>query len=220
MPKPRGKQRWITYLSQKNCDQLGFPEWFDITGLGLKPFGLYEITLTGVRFHGYSNSEIDAAPIRDQAFMVRANENLPLTFPFTLQALLDFVDGPDGQIGGRHFSLPKGFREAAAMLLKPVTDIPDEDKSQKFAVDAVTKDESPKDWISKAQDKAQELGMAKWKMGIRQITARGMCEAVSTALADDQTTWGMQGQRSSSSVRNEGLRGWKFKPPIEGKTVD
>jgi hypothetical protein len=121
MPKPRGKQRWITYLSQKNCDQLGFPEWVDITGFGVGRFGLYDITLSGVRFHGYSNSEIERAPVRDQAFMVRANENLPLTFPCTLQSLLDFVDGPAGQIGGRHFSFPKGFREAAALRTKSLT---------------------------------------------------------------------------------------------------
>jgi hypothetical protein len=121
MPKPRGKQRWVTYLSQKNCDQLGFPEWVDITGFGVERFGHYDITLSGVRFHGYSNSEIEGACAKDQAFMVRTNQHPPLTFPYTLQALLDFVDGPDGQIGGRHFSFPKGFREAAALQTKPST---------------------------------------------------------------------------------------------------
>jgi len=215
MPKPRGKQKWIAYLSQKNCDQLGFPEWLDITGFGLKPFGMYEITRSGVSFHGYSNSEIESAPIRDQAFMVRANVNLPLTFPCTLQALLDFVDGPAGQIGGRHFSFPKGFREAAVTLLQPFKDEHGDGKTQPVAIDAATTKESPDDWVSKAQDKAQELGLLKWKAGVRQITARGMCEAVSTALEKDQTTWGKQGPRSSDNVRGKGLRGWKFTPPIE-----
>jgi hypothetical protein len=119
MPKPRGKQRWITYLSQKNCDQLGFPEWVDITGFGVGRFGQYDITLSGVRFPGYSNSEVERAPVRDQAFMVRANQNVPLTFPCTLEALLDFVDGPAGQIGGPHFELPEGFRDAASFMLNP-----------------------------------------------------------------------------------------------------
>ena len=220
MPKPRGKQKWITYLSQKNCGQLKFQDWFDITGLGLQPHGLYKITLSGVRFHGYSSSEIERAPVRDQASMVRANENLPLTFPCTLQALLDFVDGPAGQIGGRHFSFPKGFREAAAMLMKPVSDKPDEGKSLKSAIDVVATEEAPKDWISKAQDKAQEIGMTRWNSGSGEITARNIAAAVSLELKKDLTTWGTRGHRGEDNVRNVGLRGWKFTPTAEGKTVD
>jgi hypothetical protein len=192
----------------------------DITGFGLGRFGVYNITLSGVSFNGYSNSEIESVRAKDQASMVRTNENLPLTFPYTLQALLEFVDGSAGQIGGRHFSFPKGFREAAAVLTQPFKAEHDESKTQRSAIDAANINELPDDWISKAQDKAQELGLLKWKDGIRQITARGMCEAVSTALGKDQATWGKQGPRSSDNVRGKGLRGWKFTPPIEGKTVD
>lgn len=77
------------------------------------------------------------------------------------------------------------------------------------------------DWIAKACAKAQELGLKKWKEeGVRQITARNICDAVATELAKDPTTHGLQGPRSSSNVRVEGLRGWQFKPPKEEETVD
>lgn len=76
------------------------------------------------------------------------------------------------------------------------------------------------DWVVKAQAIAQELGLEQWARGIRQITARNMCDAVATELAKDQTTWGKQGARGGGNVRLYGLPGWKFKPPKSAIPVD
>lgn len=69
------------------------------------------------------------------------------------------------------------------------------------------------DWKEKSKAIAQKLGMEKWDRGERQITARGICDAVGAELASDQATHGLQGVRSADNVRVEGLRGWKFVPP-------
>ncbi len=113
-------QRWVAYLSNLDRAQLGFPEWVEITGHGVELFGQYDIRLSGVHFRGYADGDIRSAGLDDQALMVRTNRHQPLAFPFTLQRLLDFVDGPDGNIGGLHFMLPEGFRDAATILLNPI----------------------------------------------------------------------------------------------------
>lgn len=81
---------------------------------------------------------------------------------------------------------------------------------------------SPSDdgWIEKAQVIADKIGLEKYRNGIRQITARNICEAVASELELDETTWGKQGPRGADNVRNEGLRGWKFIPPKEAQKVD
>ena len=110
------KQKWIDYLSLHSLDRLAFPEWAEIMGIPLGPKGLYVIDLSGVRVNGFRDIRQTADP-QEQAIMVRINNLAPLTFPCTLQALLDFVEGPAGQVGGIHFTLPEGFREAAAEAL-------------------------------------------------------------------------------------------------------
>jgi hypothetical protein len=69
------------------------------------------------------------------------------------------------------------------------------------------------DWIAKAQLIADRVGLERWNSGLRQITARNICEAVAKALADDATTHGQQGPRTADNVRTVGLKGWRFKPP-------
>lgn len=110
------KQKWIDYLSLHSLDRLEFPEWAEILGVGIGPYHLYDIALSGVRVNGFRDIRQTADP-QEQAIMVRINNLAPLTFPCTLQALLDFVEGPAGQVGGIHFTLPDGFREAAADAL-------------------------------------------------------------------------------------------------------
>jgi hypothetical protein len=221
MPKPRGKQKWLAYLSKISCDKLGFSEWRDITGLGVREFGQYNITLSGVYFRRYSDVEIGSAPSKSQSAMDRANQHLPLTFPFTLQALLEFLDGPAGRIGGHTFSLPRGFREAATEILAPPPTSQEKIVGATESADEKTFiDPDAKDWIAKAKIKAQEIGDEQWAAGIRQISARNICGTVATSLAEDQSTWGKQGPRSSDNVRVGGLRGWKYKPTTAAIRVD
>lgn len=79
--------------------------------------------------------------------------------------------------------------------------------------DTATEDE---DWPTKAKAEADRIGLEQYKTGIRQITARSICGDVAAALSKDESTWGLQGARSSSNVRVKGLRGWKFTPPTNG----
>lgn len=76
------------------------------------------------------------------------------------------------------------------------------------------------DWIAKAWEIANRIGLERWETGRRQITARYICEPVAECLALDETTHGIQGPRGSDNVRVEGLRGWKFTPPKKALTVD
>ena len=93
---------------------------------------------------------------------------------------------------------------------------PAESKPQSEAkTDGFPNDATIDDWKVKARQITDRIGLKKWESGIREITARNICEAVATELAKDITTHGTRGPRSSSSVRTVGLRGWKFKPPKE-----
>jgi len=75
-------------------------------------------------------------------------------------------------------------------------------------------------WITKARKIADRIGLEWHRSGIGQITARNICEAVATELEKDNSTHGLQGPRRPTNVRQEGLRGWKFKRPSGTKTVD
>ena len=77
-------------------------------------------------------------------------------------------------------------------------------------------DDSVKDWMKAAQDLANQIGLDKWKIGIRQITARNICNAVAEALGKDEAYWGARGPRSGDSIRGTALKGWKFVPPKNG----
>jgi hypothetical protein len=129
MSTPETIDRWVTYLSSVDCGQLGLREWAEITGIGARPkYGQYEVRLSGVYPRGYTDAEIEGANTEQQIFMLQINSHHPLAFPFTLQRLLEFVDGPDGNVGGLHFALPEGFREAATILLskpQPINELCD-----------------------------------------------------------------------------------------------
>lgn len=79
---------------------------------------------------------------------------------------------------------------------------------------------SDDNWIQKARTIADRIGPEKYRAGMRQITARNICDAVASELALDETTWGQQGARGADNVRNVGLRGWEFTPPKEAQKVD
>lgn len=69
------------------------------------------------------------------------------------------------------------------------------------------------DWIARARELAQAIGEEIWRVGVRQVTARGLSERVATELGKESRYHGMQGPRSASNVRNSALKGWKFAPP-------
>lgn len=89
----------------------------------------------------------------------------------------------------------------------------------KVEVDENT-NQSNGDWIVKARTIADSIGLKRWELGTRQINPRNICEGVAEELGKDKTTWGKQGPRGADNVRNVGLRGWKFTPPMEAPTVD
>jgi hypothetical protein len=68
-------------------------------------------------------------------------------------------------------------------------------------------------WIEKARRIADEESLKRWESGIREITARNICDTVATKLGKDLTTHGNRGPRASGSVRSVALKGWKFNPP-------
>lgn len=71
-----------------------------------------------------------------------------------------------------------------------------------------------RDWTQKAREIAQEIGETKWHRGEREITARNIADGVATQLAKMESKyWGIRGPRSANGVRNEALKGWKFRPP-------
>lgn len=76
------------------------------------------------------------------------------------------------------------------------------------------------DWRDRARALAQAVGETKWRTGIRQVTARNICDAVASELAKDAKYHGIQGPRTASNIRNEALKGWKFLPPSDAARVD
>lgn len=68
-------------------------------------------------------------------------------------------------------------------------------------------------WLDKARAIADKIALKKYTTGQHEITARNICEAVATELAQDSTTHGTRGERSSGSIRSVALKGWKFIPP-------
>lgn len=76
-------------------------------------------------------------------------------------------------------------------------------------------------WKDKAKAIAQEVGLEKYRRdGVRNISARSVCDEVAVRLAKDPSTHGLQGQRSADNVRVDGLKNWKFIPPEEEESVD
>lgn len=69
------------------------------------------------------------------------------------------------------------------------------------------------DWIAKCRAIADRIGLEIYTTGRRHISGHFVSEAVADELGADESTWGLQGPRSSENVRTKGLRGWKFKPP-------
>jgi hypothetical protein len=69
-------------------------------------------------------------------------------------------------------------------------------------------------WEAVARKLAQEIGEKKWRMGMREITARNISDPVAKRLAsiDDRKYWGKRGPRSANTIRNEALKGWTFIP--------
>lgn len=72
---------------------------------------------------------------------------------------------------------------------------------------------SDSDWKEQARVIANAIGLEKWNSGIRQISARSICDAVATRLGKNQKCWGTQGPRNSNAVRSVALKGWKFIQP-------
>jgi hypothetical protein len=107
-------------------------------GVGKGKYGLYGIGKSGVRLKGFRKNmgNLTADP-QEQALWVRTINLAPLTFPCTLQALIDFVESRAGQVGGIHFTLPDGFREAAAEILAKSST----DQAERDIQDAVTSGE-------------------------------------------------------------------------------
>lgn len=69
------------------------------------------------------------------------------------------------------------------------------------------------DWIKESKKLADQFGNQDWNVGIRQISARSVCDRVAMELQKNTSTFGQQGPRSNNNVRTIGLRGWKFTPP-------
>jgi hypothetical protein len=175
--EPNAKQKWIDYLSRHSLDRLEFPEWAEIMGVGKGKYGLYVIGLSGVHAKGFGNNISHIADPQEQAIMVRINNIAPLTFPFTLQALLDFVEGPAGQVGGIHFTLPDGFREAAADALaqssmdqaeRDIQDTPTSgNSSMTGGLQIVSAGETAKELPAERQARLQERANANRAAGVK-----------------------------------------------------
>lgn len=68
-------------------------------------------------------------------------------------------------------------------------------------------------WTEKAITIANRIALQKFECGIREITARNICNDVAIELATDNATHGSRGPRSADGIRNRALKGWKFTPP-------
>lgn len=91
---------------------------------------------------------------------------------------------------------------------------PAESKPESEAkADDIPIDTTTDDWKAKSRKIADSIGLELWNSGQQEITARNICDAVATKLADDTTMRGTRGPRASNYVRTHGLKGWKFKPP-------
>jgi len=77
-------------------------------------------------------------------------------------------------------------------------------------------DQGNHDWITEAITIANREGKKRWDSGMRQITARNICDKVATELAKDSKYDGNRGARIGGTIRNVALKGWKFIPPKGG----
>lgn len=69
--------------------------------------------------------------------------------------------------------------------------------------------------VTEIRELADEIGLERWRAGIREITARNICDAVAKRLGNNTSHWGRKGPRLGSNVRKIGLKGWRFTPPPE-----
>lgn len=131
------------------------------------------------------------------------------------------IYGPDLLYGDRHPAnfLSDVIRNAQTFLGKhpaqyfsQLTKTSSADNFGKSAAEKST-DTSNKQWVEKALHLANSLALSKYNAGIREITARNICDAVATELSKDSTTHGTRGPRTGGSIRNTALKRWKFNPP-------
>lgn len=92
---------------------------------------------------------------------------------------------------------------------KPSSEVTDANSERAIA------DRDKDEWKVVARKLAQEIGEKKWRLGMREVTARNVAASVETQLSSigERQYWGKRGPRSASSIRNEALVGWKFTPP-------
>jgi len=77
-------------------------------------------------------------------------------------------------------------------------------------------DQGNHDWITESIAIADREGNKRWACGVRQITARNICDKVATELGNNEKYWGIRGPRDGGTIRNVALKGWKFIPPKGG----
>jgi len=63
-------------------------------------------------------------------------------------------------------------------------------------------DQSDHDWITESIAIADREGNKRWAYGVRQITARNICDKVATELGKNEKYWGIRGQRDGGTIRN------------------
>lgn len=67
-------------------------------------------------------------------------------------------------------------------------------------------------WEEKALAITNDIARKRYENGVREITARNICDAVATELEKDNSTHGQRGPRCADSIRTTVLKGWKFTP--------
>jgi hypothetical protein len=100
----------------------------------------------------------------------------------------------------------KSLAISNSLLILPVEKLSTEELDN---VAAPTADAGSADWVANARAIADQVSLEKWNCGIREISARSICDEVARRL----NVWGCRGIITGSTVRKISLKGWKFKPP-------
>jgi hypothetical protein len=96
-------------------EQLGLPDWIEITGIGIDDESHYTISEKSVCFNGWSEETIRSAPSKQQPDLIRQNEELCLAFSCTPKEMLDFIDNGAGRLFGSFF-VPDEFRTTVVQI--------------------------------------------------------------------------------------------------------
>lgn len=68
--------------------------------------------------------------------------------------------------------------------------------------------------VEKARKDADKIAVQRYNSGQGKFSARSIAPDIATSWRKDKSTWGKGEPRGEGDIRNNGLKGWRFVPPV------